>query len=133
MKKILATVITCLSITSAYAERTTTSVFCATSDGNHWDWLEVEKTQIKISGEWGRGTNTDGSLFDYFEVSEGSYLLLNQMCKLNFTNNYVAQPSDSFWGEWYVFLINRLDGSQYITDGRYGTTSRHLLPSAFRL
>lgn len=139
MKKIISTAIACVSIASAHAEITTTSVFCATPDGSYWNWLVTnDGNRVPISGEWGRSTNPEGAYFDYFTISEESYNFLKSACQLIFVSEYVPQPSDSFSGEWYVFLVNRPDGSQYLADGKYGLTSRqlqstHLPSSAFRL
>ena len=133
MKKMLAIALTMIAISVVHAEQETTNVFCATSDGSHWDWLEVEGMQVRVSGEWERGSKSDGSYFDYFTVLEGSYLLLNQMCRLQFSSEYVAQPADGLIDSWYVFMVNRLDGSRYLANGRHHVTSRDLLPSAFRL
>ncbi|MBU2708448.1 hypothetical protein KCM76_20815 [Zooshikella marina] len=133
MREIIATLIAILCISNVHAERETTNVFCATPDGSHWDWLDVNGTPLEVNGEWGRGIATNSSEFDYFKVSEEIYLFINQMCKQKFSSEYVAQPSDNYWGEWYIFLVQRSNGSQYVTEGKYNTTSRDLLPSEFRL
>ncbi|MDE1463434.1 hypothetical protein [Spartinivicinus poritis] len=134
MKKKLAAALTALTVVgtgSGYAE--TTNVFCATSDGSYWEWLVVEGVQVEINGQWGRGTQANGAYFDYFSVSEGSYLLLNQVCKLTFGDDYIAQPADNSADDWFIFLVNKTDGRQYLSDGRYNVTQRNLPTSAFRL
>lgn len=125
MKKIITTAIACVSISSTYAEITTTSIFCATSDGSHWDWLMTnEGGRVPIPGDRGRNTNPGGSYFDYFAISEAEYNFLKRACQLMFASEYVPHPSDDSWKEWHIFLVNRLDGSHYFSDG-YKTTTKN--------
>ncbi|MCX4027577.1 hypothetical protein H0A36_25245 [Endozoicomonas sp. SM1973] len=139
MKRLLTVVFAVLTICSAYAEPETTYIFCAKADGSHWRWLTTDEgNRIPISGQWGRSTKPDGVYFDYFNISEEAYNFLKQACQLIFASEYVPQPADNLLDDWYVFLVTRPDGSQFLADGRYDVTSRQLAPinlpsSAFRL
>ncbi|MDE1463649.1 tail fiber domain-containing protein [Spartinivicinus poritis] len=97
----------------AYAE--TTDVFCAKLDGSDWYWLvDNDNNQVSIPGVWGKSWVTSDSYFQYFSVSQNDYQGVNRLCK----DNYVAQPANNRFNDWYVFKVNESNNNYFVAPGK---------------
>ena len=129
----LAMMLTVSSISNAYAD--TTDVFCATSDGSHWEWLKDDSgNQIDVSGKWGIAPLSNRRyFFRYFNIAESDYLQLNTKCQSDFSSDYLAQPADHRFNGWYVFRATKANGGHYYTGGKYDSYTKSQAENNFQL
>ncbi|GLT16656.1 hypothetical protein GCM10007938_04320 [Vibrio zhanjiangensis] len=98
-------------IFSGYTLADESNVFCAKPDGSHWDWLIDENDeQVVIDGSWIEREEQHG---DYFLVLRSHYLAINQQCKTNFGNLYLAQPAHNSMSSWYRFMLYDEETNSY--------------------
>ncbi|MFL7036061.1 hypothetical protein BCS71_23125 [Vibrio lentus] len=95
----------------------TTDVFCATVDGNAWDWLyEEDGSYTEVEGEWGRSMINPLASFVYFDLSQARYQELQRRCD---EKEMVAQPANDRFSDWAIFRVQLPSGKKVFTRGMY--------------
>ncbi|GEM75829.1 hypothetical protein [Vibrio sagamiensis] len=101
----------------------TTYVFCATVDGNQWDWLyEDDGKYTSVEGEWGRYVFDPNpnlppfSSFRYFDIDHDLYRTLQNRCN---EKGMVAQPARNRISDWQIFRVKMKDGNVFFAEGFY--------------
>lgn len=121
MKKVLAVFLVILGVSHVQAGQGTAKFFCAIPDSNVWSWLKFNNEIFTAEGEWIRDTRISDSVAYAFKIAEYDYSTLNRICHFKFSDEYTAYPKN-FTDESSAFLVERGDGSQYLTD-RFETTT----------
>ncbi|MDE1461024.1 hypothetical protein [Spartinivicinus poritis] len=112
----------------------TTSVFCANSDGSHWEWLEDEQgSQVEITGFWGASALPGLKYLRHFSASEIEYLKVNAQCQARYSSEYRAHPADNRFNGWYLFKVNKPNTTFYFSNGKYDIYTAKQLEANFQL
>ncbi|WP_163832086.1 hypothetical protein [Spartinivicinus ruber] len=132
-KKILTTTaLIIVNIPIVFAD--TTSVFCANSDGSHWEWLEDDSnSQVNITGLWSVSALPNQKYFRHFNISEAEYLTVNALCQEKYSSEYRAHPADNRFNGWYLFKVSKPNVNFYFSDGKYEVYTVNQLEANFQL
>lgn len=114
MKKIIATTIAVVSISSAHAEWS--NVICSSSNGLE-RLMDESGNQITISGQRVTDTNLMGREVHYFSIAQSQHDLLKTACQVNTTNS-VPLPAYAINGRLAFFKVN-------FPNGGYSFEPRH--------
>ncbi len=86
------------SLLSFNSRADSASVYCATIDGNSWDWLYDENGDYaRIDGEWGFHLQQENKGFGYLSVSFDDYKSVQSQCEVK---GMVAHPGDNRYSSW---------------------------------
>ncbi len=118
MKLILVnSILACSLLISFICRGELTDVYCATIDGNSWDWLYDENGDYaRIDGEWGFHLQQENKGFGYLSVSFDDYKSVQSQCE---AKGMVAHPGDNRYSSWYVFQVKMPSGHSAFTQGVY--------------
>lgn len=106
-----------------------TDVYCASIDGNVWDWLyKDDGTNKSVEGEWGIHwyDNTSGFSegFRYFTVPLETYQEIQIECN---KKGMFAQPANNRFSSWSVFQIEFNHEQKIFAPGYYTTINDPLM------
>ena len=105
------------SLLSFNSRAESATVYCATIDGNAWDWLYDENGDYtSVQGQWGTKKVNRSRSFVFFDISYDDYVKYQKQCE---KEGMVPQPATSRHSDWYIFRINFTNGKKIFAQGYY--------------
>ncbi|GEM74730.1 hypothetical protein [Vibrio sagamiensis] len=111
-----------LSLLSFNGMTDSATVYCATIDGNAWDWLYDDNGDYtNIEGKWEIQRINRLSSFRFFDISYNNYVKCQELCA---KDGMVPHPARSNHSNWYIFRVHFENEEKIFAQGYY-TLIRH--------